>query len=330
MASLQLRGKSYACVFCWHGKRKWITIGKVTEAEARTKGAQVEYLLMRLEQGVIELPRGSEIVDFVRHDGKPPGPRGELAVPSPAAPPLGGLRDLYQQTHASSLEERTLDGIRLHFKHLASSLGERFPIAELSLPDLQGYVERRSKARGHRGRTLSPATIKKEIIALRTAWNWAAKTGLVPGKFPNEGLRYPKHDEKPPFQTREQVERQLPGATEAERADLWDSFYPTLPEVEEILGIIPEGALHPWVHPMVCTAAHRGARRSELVRMRVTDVDLALGIVRIREKKRARGRRTTRDVPLSPILAGVLKDWLARHPGGPALLCHEGEVGRSR
>ena len=64
--------------------------------------------------------------------------------------------------------------------------------------------------------------------------------------------------------------------------------------------------------------------------MRVTDVDLDLGIVRVREKKRARGKRTTRDVPLSPALAEVLKKWLAEHPGGPSLFCHGGEVGAAR
>src|SRR4051794_3072137 len=108
MASLQLRGKSYACIFCWHGKRQWFTIGKVSAAEAESKAAQVEYLLMRLGQGLIELPPGVGIVDFVRHDGKPPGVRDEAPVPSPTAPTFGALRDIYLRTHASSLEERTL------------------------------------------------------------------------------------------------------------------------------------------------------------------------------------------------------------------------------
>ncbi len=76
MASLQLRGKSYACIFCWHGKRKWFALGMVSEAEAQAKAAQVEYLLMRLQQALIELPPGVEIVDFVRHDANPPEPRG--------------------------------------------------------------------------------------------------------------------------------------------------------------------------------------------------------------------------------------------------------------
>ena len=82
MASLQLRGRSYACIFCWHGRRKWFTIGKVSESEARAKAAQVEYLLMRLEQRLIELPAGFDIVEFVRHDGKPPSGRSE-GLPTP-------------------------------------------------------------------------------------------------------------------------------------------------------------------------------------------------------------------------------------------------------
>lgn len=243
---------------------------------------------------------------------------------------LGVLRDSYLSTHASSLEERTLDGIRLHFRHLVACLGERFPIRTLSLSDLQSYVESRAKTRGRRGRPLSSATIKKELVTLRTAWNWGVRMGHVSGRFPSEGLRYPKHDERPPFQTREQIERQLPGLREPDRKDLWDSLYLTLGEVEEVLGIIRERAAHPWIFPMACAAAHTGARRSELLRMRIGDVDFESGVLRIREKKRARGKRTTRDVPLSPLLASVLREWLATHPGGQALFCHSGEVPRSK
>ena len=53
-------------------------------------------------------------------------------------------------------------------------------------------------------------------------------------------------------------------------------------------------------------------------------------VVTIREKKRVRGRQTTRRVPLSPFLAGVLREWLAVHPGGNYLFCHSGEVERSK
>ena len=49
-----------------------------------------------------------------------------------------------------------------------------------------------------------------------------------------------------------------------------------------------------------------------MIRAKLEDIDLAAGIITIREKKRARGTRTTRRVPLSPMLAGVLKSLLKR------------------
>jgi len=52
--------------------------------------------------------------------------------------------------------------------------------------------------------------------------------------------------------------------------------------------------------------------------------------VLVREKKKARNRRTSRRVPLTASLAAVLKDWLAVHPGGQYLFCHGQEVARSK
>ncbi len=77
-------------------------------------------------------------------------------------------------------------------------------------------------------------------------------------------------------------------------------------------------------------AAHTGARRSEVVRVLGADVDFAGGTVLVREKKRARGKRMTRRVPLSPLLTEALREWLKEHPGGPYLFCHEGEVFRCK
>jgi site-specific recombinase XerD len=294
MASLQLRGKSYACVFCWHGKRKWFTVGKVTGAEAEAKAAQVEYLLMRLKQGLIELPPGVDIVEFVRHDGRPPASLDE--IPVTAGLTVAAFRDRYLETHRESLEDRTVEGIELHFKHLVATLGERFPIRELKLSDLQGYVDRRARAKGTGGKRLSPATICKEIVTLRTAWNWGARMGLVAGRFPYAGLRYPKGDERPPFQTREEIRRQVAagGLRPEQIKELWHALYLQAHEVAGLLAHAREHAVHPWIYPFLATAAHTGARRSELIRMGVGDVDLAGGTITVRERKRVRGKRSTR------------------------------------
>ena len=67
-----------------------------------------------------------------------------------------------------------------------------------------------------------------------------------------------------------------------------------------------------------------------MLRARLNDVDLDAATVCIHERKRARGKRTSRRVALTPFLVGVLTDWSAIHPGGQHLFCHELQVFRSK
>jgi hypothetical protein len=214
-----------------------VTLGKVSEQEARAKSAQADYLLLRLNQRLLELPAGIGIVAFIQHDGRVPTAAAGNEIVDKALT-LGSLRDRYLDTHRPSLEPRTLEGIDLHFKHRTGELGERFPLRELKLADLQGFVDSRAKDKGRNGRRLSPATIKKELATLRAAWNWGIKMELVSGRFPHSGLRFAKSDEKPPFMTREEIERRIAagGLQPYQIKELWDAMFLTLPEVEELLG----------------------------------------------------------------------------------------------
>jgi len=330
MATLQERNGSFRVLFCWHGKRETFTLGQVSRDEAENKASQVDYLLMRLKQKFITMPPGIDIVTFLEFDGKPPV--DDSNPPPPAKLTLAKVCDRYLSTHESSLEPSTVYGMRLHFNHLRKHLGDAFPIGELSLADLQQYVDRRAKAKGTNGRKLSPATIKKEIVSLRTAWNWGVKMKLVSGRFPYDGLRYPKTHDKPPFLTRQEIERRIKGGglTAAEKAELWDALYLQAGEIDQLLQHVKDAATHPFLYPMFFFAAHTGARRSEIIRTRTADLDFVGKVVTIHERKRVKGRITTRRVPLSPQLVGVLKDWLAIHPGGQYLFCHATTVKRSR
>ncbi len=58
---------------------------------------------------------------------------------------------------------------------------------------------------------------------------------------------------------------------------------------------------------MFAMAAHTGARRSELIRARVEDIDLADRVATVREKKKTRGVYTSRRVPVSKLLTAALK-----------------------
>jgi integrase len=239
------------------------------------------------------------------------------------------LRDRYLETNVASLEERTLDTARLHFKHLVRTLGEQFTISELTLADLQKHVDRRAKVKV-RGKYIGEATLRKEIVTLRTAWNWGAKMGLVPKDYPNDGLRFPKGEEKPPFQTIDEIKRRVISLSRPQAKLLWEALYLRVEEVTALLECVKREALHPWVYPLVCVAAHTGARRSELIRMRISDVDFEGDVLVITEKKRVQGKTSTRRAPLTPTVKTALQEWLAMHPGGDALFCHVGEVARSK
>jgi integrase len=323
MASIQHKGESFYCQFLYHGKRHTFAIGKVTEAEAVAKAQQVGYLLMRLKQQLVHLPAGTDIVTFVQFDGTPP-PNATPLPDQPRKPStLAHLKDKYLATLGNgTIEANSLYTLRIHLKHACRMFGDEFPMGELTLAKLQSYVNKRAKEK------VSAYTIRKELRTFKAAWTWGGRMKLTSGAFPAEGLRYPKDDEKPPFMTRMEVERHIAGGGDPEV--LWDCLYLRAAEVNELLDYVRETALHPWIYPAVCFAAHTGARRSEIIRTLVADVDFAADSVLVREKKRSKATRTTRRVPLTPFLKKVLQDWLKEHPGGPFLFCQGGTVYRSK
>jgi integrase len=329
MASLERRNETFRVVFM-HGGRKYgysLGTGDKKTADQLVKG--VETLLWELDQAYRQLPAGVGVVEYLRKGGK--------VDPTPMTQPeervtLASLRERYLAVlQIGAVEPSTLYTIRIHLKHVAASLGDRFDVRGLSLIDLQSHIDRRHRKRV-RGRPLSPATIRKEIATFRSCWNWGADAGLVSGAFPNRGLRFPKEDAKPPFQTWEQIERQVVrgGLDDREQRVLWNCLFLDTKRVAEFLGFVHMNSTQPFLYPMCCLAAHTGARRSELLRARVMDVDLDGGTVTLSEKKKSKVKRTTRRVPLSPFLTGVLKNWLATHPGGPWLFCQHPIVLRSR
>ena len=137
-------------------------------------------------------------------------PGRRKSTPAPKALTLGDLRDRYLQTHSNgAMEANSLDTVKMHLGHFVASLGESLAVQTLTLAQLQEHVDRRSKKKGIRKKPLSPTTLRKEMASFRACWNWGVQAGLVKGPFPNRGLRYPKADEKPPFETWQEIERQI-------------------------------------------------------------------------------------------------------------------------
>jgi integrase len=329
MASVEKRGNRYRVIFRYAGRRYTHSLKTTDPKEADALAGGLEKTLLRLEQGLLDLPEGVDLITFLLSDGQ--------RVEKPKPPPIRSLEQLVdrylQALGNGAMEENSLDTTRMHLRHFTRTLGANFPVQTLDLAHVQQHVDRRACQKGIRKKLLSPTTLKKEVTSVRACWNWGVAAGLVSRPFPrNKDLKYPKGDEKPPFQTREEIERQIArgGLTDAEVRELWDCLFLTLPEIEEFLRHVEANARHGFLYPMFVFAAHTGARRSELLRARVDDIDFTGGTVLIREKKRARSKRTHRRVPLSPVLERVLRDWLGRLPGGQFLFCHGLKVPRSK
>jgi integrase len=318
MAWLELRaGGLYHVGFRFDGQKfkKALHTRDVRTANARLH--RVDENIRLIESGRLIIPDDADVASFLLSDGKLNG-----ATPNS---PKQKLRTLGQYAAAflasipdGSLEPHTVEGMVTHLKHLRRIIGSSRIFTELKLHDLQTYVDRRSKDPGIRGRDLSAATIKKEITTLRTLWNWARNGEYISRVLPLRGLRYPKMTDKPPFQTLAQIERRLAQVahTEDEENELWSSLFLTTQEVHALLEHIRVTAQHGFIYPMFVFAAHTGARRSEILRSRLDDLDFGAGTITIHEKKRVRGRHTTRSVPMSPLLRQVLRDWIPAHPGG--------------
>lgn len=123
----------------------------------------------------------------------------------------------------------------------------------------------------------SPATVKKEIISLRTAWNRArSHPGLGP-EFPGRDIDYAKTEQKLPFMTWDEAARRVALGDDAEA--VWECVYLRPPEVAELLTFVKDRDVCPRVYPMFCFAAYTGARRSEIVRVLSSDLELASDVV---------------------------------------------------
>jgi integrase len=321
MASLENRTGYWNVVFRFGGQKFNRSLKTKDEKEAEARKVRLEENLRLVESGRLHIPDGADIVTFLLSDG-------QLTSRPIASDTLTLARlfsEFFQSLPGGSHEDSTLNGMQIHRRHLERLLGKRFVIQTITTDDLQKYVTKRSEEKGLRG-TVGPNTIHKELVTFRTVWGWGVDTDRLVGDFPRKGVRLPKSRELPPFQTWAEIERQ----TDDPKSEMWDCLYLTLPQIEELLKDVKRYSAYPFIYPMFTFAAYTGARRSEMLRSQLSDIDLSAKIVTLREKKRVRGKLTTRRVPISPPLAKVLRQWIKDHPGGPHTFCQNLVVERSR
>ena len=278
---------------------------------AEASACHIEENIRLIEAGRLELPEDADVPTFLLSDGK------LLGKPLPtSAFTIGTIFDKYQKSiPADAMEATSLKTARIHMRHFQRLMGANKPFRTITTADLQSYVTKRSTEQGHRG-TVSAATIRKEIATLGSLWNWAVAQGEIGKPYPRKGLVFPKRTEKPPFQTVSQIQRHIQQRrlTETQATELWDAAYLDRKELNELLEHVHINSAQEFLYPMCLLAAHTGARRSELCRSKLSDIDLRNSTITIHERKRSKSMRTTRVVPLSTKLNEVLRSWIKTKP----------------
>jgi integrase len=310
--------------------RKQFHKSLLTEDEAKARGMQatIDETLHDLKRGRLALPADADFWTFVLSGGKL-----TQAVSVPDQLSLEGLFARYEELlPPGALEKNTRATYELHKKHLLRVLGGKRAAQSLTLTDLQEYANRRA-SETYRDKPISSVTIKKEVATLRAVWNEGVHHQLVTGAAPVKGLKYDKGEESLPFMTWREIEQRIAkgGLTPEQIDELWDCLFLDTEQVGQVLEYVRRHAAYPFIYPMLVFVAHTGARRSEMMRRRVDDLDFGAGEVLIREKKRDRSVKLTfRRLPMSLLLRRVMQDWLRRgHPGGPYLFCQQDVVARS-
>lgn len=279
--------------------------------------APITEALFRIERGSLEIPAGADVKAFVLSGGKATAKVKRPSQSGADAKPLG-LGELFDSYFATLTRDAKAAGSikteKIHAGHLRKAIGEKRSADDLALETVQRYVDKRA-------RKVTRTTILKEIATLRFILRWSAKRGLV-GREPTwrtADLTLPKGHERPPFQTIDQIEKQIAkgGLSDEQQANLWECLWLDQARTLECLAWVKANARRPFVYPMFAVAVFTGMRRGEIIRSELADWDLAGRIVHCRGRKSDKSKTfTRREIPIHDDLAETMEVWFADHPGG--------------
>jgi integrase len=189
--------------------------------------------------------------------------------------------------HATQKSPATVGKIRQMFDELAIALGPDATTAQLTTAGMTSWLALYRPQR-------APQTIIGQLSNLRTICAIAAEEGWL-DRAPTWKRLWPKVPPPP----------------------IDDGGYWSLAEVAALLGYLHGRVTHlgDWksrrLYAAAAVALYTGLRRDELLFLRLEDVDLAVGIIRVvpRHERQLKTPQSARVVPIAPELAAIVADW---------------------
>jgi integrase len=206
----------------------------------------------------------------------------QAAAPEPPPPPktFGQVADEYLEFKQAK-GKKTLEDDRRHLTRWRAALGAETPITAITGQQVAAYDRARAVETSKLGRTITPASVNRELAVLRHLLRLAEEWGYIPkaprvrmGREPQGRLRYLEEPE---------AVRLLDACNATEEGH-------------------PEKLKHPYLGAIVTIALHTGMRRGEILGLTWERVDFARGVLKLELTKS--GRR--REVPMNqPVYAAL-------------------------
>jgi integrase len=151
-------------------------------------------------------------------------------------------------------------------------------LRQLSASLIGEYQAKRMVEKSYRGEITKPATVNREVSCLRTMFNKAIRDGKLE-KNPTKGVRF----------LRENNERDRVLSFEE-----WERYKAKCP---------------PWYFPIAMMAYYTGMRKSEIISIATSRIDLKDGFIRLKREdtKTGEARSIPIDFELMEVLRNVLK-----------------------
>ena len=155
-----------------------------SEKEAKEEKAKIEKTIRLVMEGEKDLPDDAtpeQVWVFLRSGGK----RTDKVKLAAAVSLEKVAEEYFDSLPEGAKEESSLKTERTHAKNLKRHLRASTPLYELNVQRVQGYVSKRQKDKGLRGKLVQADTIKKELQTFRQLWDFCRRPQLrlrqVPG-----------------------------------------------------------------------------------------------------------------------------------------------------
>lgn len=298
------------------------------EQEAEAVRFRAEPVLRAMREGLVRLPAGVSIKEFVLSGGKvdtplhdlPPAatrPTRPTPSSSPPRPSIGELMTCYTKTlalpnagegqsartgeHALLVSTRKTELV--HLKHLRGFL-ERGRLVGRRVDEIGPQVL--LDFRASRLKRVLPTTVNKELVTYGKLFDVALAQGHVT-KNPLDEIEPLPEDEHEPLRTLAEIEEYISrGVFSAkEQYRIRRACYLLDGEVVELLEHVRKVSETAFVP--VAIAAYTGGRKGEIARLTWADVDLRANRITLKSYKQSRKvRLVSRTIDLHPDLVPIL------------------------